>query len=119
MLLLNLEWPGRILPGRSTCGSLMVCEGSMYLAGLMLICNAGLIDSKASQVRAVRDTYHSRGVREIMCIQRYNILKEFPKDQKRIEEIADKLFNRLLIKEEEAVGKLRQVIEFATEDDCE
>ncbi|KZT72807.1 ATP-dependent DNA helicase [Daedalea quercina L-15889] len=62
---------------------------------------AGLISTKASQVRA-----------------RYQVLKPLPKAPEEIQALADKLYARMLAREEEAVQKLRQVVEFATNDDC-
>ncbi|RDB29220.1 putative ATP-dependent DNA helicase RecQ [Hypsizygus marmoreus] len=61
----------------------------------------GLIDTKASQVRA-----------------RYAILKALPKTTEEIKTIAGEMFSRMLKREEEGIEKLRQVIEFATDDDC-
>ncbi|KAH9950424.1 ATP-dependent DNA helicase [Amylocystis lapponica] len=63
----------------------------------------GLINLKPSQIRA-----------------RYYIMpeKQLPKETKEIKALASKLFARMLAREEEAVQKLRQVITFATNDDC-
>ncbi|KAF5385259.1 hypothetical protein D9615_001455 [Tricholomella constricta] len=61
----------------------------------------GLIDFKASQVRA-----------------RYAVLKPLPKDTAEIMRMAGKLHSRMLKREEEGIEKLRQVIEFATDQDC-
>ncbi|KAH9937035.1 ATP-dependent DNA helicase [Fomitopsis serialis] len=62
---------------------------------------AGYINCKASQVRA-----------------RYQVLKPLPKAPEEIQALADQLFTRMLAREEESVQKLRQVMEFATNDDC-
>ncbi|KAF8078699.1 ATP-dependent DNA helicase [Lyophyllum atratum] len=61
----------------------------------------GLIESKASQVRA-----------------RYAILKPLPKETEEIKKMARDLHSRMLQREEEGIAKIRQVIEFATDDDC-
>ncbi|TFY65149.1 hypothetical protein EVJ58_g2153 [Rhodofomes roseus] len=61
----------------------------------------GHVTTKASQVRA-----------------RYQVLKPLPKAPEEIQVLADQLYNKMLAREEEAVQKLRQVMEFATNDDC-
>lgn len=42
-----------------------------------------------------------------------------PKTTEEIKQIADDMYARMLKREDEAVQKLRQVIQFATDDDCE
>ncbi|KZT06011.1 ATP-dependent DNA helicase [Laetiporus sulphureus 93-53] len=61
----------------------------------------GCISVKASQVRA-----------------RYQILNPLPKTTAGIQELANELYERMLDREQEAVAKLRQVIRFATNDNC-
>ncbi|OCH96064.1 ATP-dependent DNA helicase [Obba rivulosa] len=61
----------------------------------------GHITSKATQIRA-----------------RYLVINPMPKTTDSIKELADKIYQRMLAREEEAVQKLRQVIDFATGDDC-
>ncbi|KAI0698422.1 ATP-dependent DNA helicase [Cerioporus squamosus] len=61
----------------------------------------GNIWSKASQVRA-----------------RYMVMKPIPKSAKDIKALADALYQRMVAREEEAIEKIRKVIEFATNDDC-
>lgn len=51
-------------------------------------------------------------------MQRYQVLKPLPKAPEEIQALADKLYAKMEFREEEAVQKLRQVIEFATGDDC-
>ncbi|KII93915.1 hypothetical protein PLICRDRAFT_88210 [Plicaturopsis crispa FD-325 SS-3] len=60
-----------------------------------------LITTKASQVRA-----------------RYAVLKPLPKTNAEIGDVTEMMFKRMVDREEEAIQKLRQVIEFATADDC-
>lgn len=54
----------------------------------------------------------------VACAQRYQVLKPLPKASHEIQALADKLYAKMLFREEEAIQKLRQVIEFATGDDC-
>ena len=46
------------------------------------------------------------------------ILQPMPKAVKDIKQLADTLYERMVGREEEAVEKIRKVIEFATDDDC-
>ncbi|KAH7929308.1 ATP-dependent DNA helicase [Leucogyrophana mollusca] len=62
---------------------------------------SGWVTSKASQVRA-----------------RYKILNPLPKTAEEIKDVADLMYQRMIAREDEAVQKLRQVIDFATTDDC-
>ncbi|KAF9229212.1 ATP-dependent DNA helicase [Gyrodon lividus] len=61
----------------------------------------GWVFSKASQVRA-----------------RYKVLNTLPKTVEEIQDVANLMYERMLGREEESITKLRQVIEFATNDDC-
>ncbi|KAJ7585220.1 ATP-dependent DNA helicase [Mycena floridula] len=61
----------------------------------------GIVTSTPSQVR-----------------NRYRVEKPLPKDPEAIAAIADKLFEGMLKREEEGVRKLKEVIAFATDDDC-
>ncbi|KAI0375106.1 ATP-dependent DNA helicase [Pilatotrama ljubarskyi] len=61
----------------------------------------GHISSKASQVRA-----------------RFMVLKPLPKANKEIKNLANMMYQRMVAREDEAVEKIRQVIQFATTDDC-
>ncbi|KDQ63470.1 hypothetical protein JAAARDRAFT_119479 [Jaapia argillacea MUCL 33604] len=61
----------------------------------------GYVNSKGSQVRA-----------------RYAVINPLPKDAKGVEELAELLHQRMLGREDEAVQKIREVINFATDDDC-
>lgn len=47
------------------------------------------------------------------------MIKPLPKGPKEIQELTDQMYARMLKREEDAITKLRQVIEFATNDDCE
>ncbi|TFY82334.1 hypothetical protein EWM64_g1675 [Hericium alpestre] len=62
---------------------------------------AGLTTSKASQVRA-----------------RYLVMKPLPKSVQDIKKVASLMYQRMIAREQEAVEKLRQVVTFATIDDC-
>ncbi|KAG1825860.1 ATP-dependent DNA helicase [Suillus subaureus] len=62
---------------------------------------SGWANVKASQVRA-----------------RYKILNPLPKEKEEIVNVAEMMYNRMLDKEEEAIVKLRRVINFATNDEC-
>ncbi|KIJ21817.1 hypothetical protein PAXINDRAFT_165198 [Paxillus involutus ATCC 200175] len=62
---------------------------------------SGWVFSKASQVRA-----------------RYKVLNSLPKTVEEIQDVANLMYERMLGREEESITKLRQVIEFATNDDC-
>ncbi|KAI1788772.1 ATP-dependent DNA helicase [Ganoderma leucocontextum] len=61
----------------------------------------GHITSKASQVRS-----------------RFMVMKPMPKGTKEIKALADQLYTGMVGRENEAVEKIRKVIEFATNDDC-
>ncbi|PIL31850.1 transporter [Ganoderma sinense ZZ0214-1] len=61
----------------------------------------GHITSKASQVRA-----------------RFMVMKPMPKGTKDIKALANQLYTGMVGRENEAVEKIRKVIEFATADDC-
>ncbi|TFK57019.1 ATP-dependent DNA helicase [Heliocybe sulcata] len=61
----------------------------------------GLVIGKASRVRS-----------------RYAILNPLPQTSEGIEELAKKMYERMLAREEEAVRKLHEVIKFATDEDC-
>jgi len=61
----------------------------------------GCIRSKPSQVRT-----------------RYKIVNALPKTTAEIKTLASKMSQRMLAREEEAIGKLRQVMECVTGDDC-
>nr|VWO96695.1 Pre-mRNA-splicing ATP-dependent RNA helicase PRP28 (EC [Ganoderma boninense] len=61
----------------------------------------GHITSKASQVRA-----------------RFMVMKPMPKGTKDIKALAEQLYTGMVGRENEAVEKIRKVIEFATADDC-
>ncbi|KAH7913025.1 ATP-dependent DNA helicase [Hygrophoropsis aurantiaca] len=61
----------------------------------------GWITSKASQVRA-----------------RYKVLNPLPKTTEEIKAVAELMYQRMITREDEAIQKLQQVIEFATADDC-
>lgn len=54
-----------------------------------------------------------------MLLQRYKILNSLPMEKEEIANIAEMMYNRMLDKEEEAIVKLRQVINFATNNECE
>ncbi|KIJ68526.1 hypothetical protein HYDPIDRAFT_24796 [Hydnomerulius pinastri MD-312] len=62
---------------------------------------SGWVHSKASQVRA-----------------RYKVLNPLPNVVNEIQNLANLMYERMLGREEESVVKLRQVIEFTTNDDC-
>ncbi|KAG1757650.1 ATP-dependent DNA helicase, partial [Suillus lakei] len=62
---------------------------------------SGWIDTKPSQVRA-----------------RYKIVNPLPKEKEEIVNITEMMYKRMLDKEEEAIVKLRRVIDFATDDEC-
>ncbi|KAG1749921.1 ATP-dependent DNA helicase [Suillus paluster] len=62
---------------------------------------SGYVNVKASQVRA-----------------RYKIVNPLPKELEEIVNITDMMYKRMLDREEEAIVKLRQVIDFATDDAC-
>lgn len=49
---------------------------------------------------------------------RYHVLKPLPKDAKLLDALADELFQNMVDKERDEVRRLRQVVEFATSDDC-
>ncbi|KAI0348544.1 ATP-dependent DNA helicase [Trametopsis cervina] len=61
----------------------------------------GLITTKPSQVR-----------------NRFAVLKPLPKDVPGIKDLAELMYARMLAREDEGVQKLKQVIEFASNDDC-
>ncbi|KZT30636.1 ATP-dependent DNA helicase [Neolentinus lepideus HHB14362 ss-1] len=61
----------------------------------------GSVVSKPSQVR-----------------MRYQVLNPLPRTSASIEELVKKMYVRMVAREEEAVQKLREVIKFATDDDC-
>jgi len=52
-------------------------------------------------------------------VQRYKIINALPKEQEEIKNIAELMYKRMLEREEEGIAKLRQVIYFATNDECE
>ncbi|KAI9065831.1 ATP-dependent DNA helicase [Trametes sanguinea] len=62
---------------------------------------SGYISSKASQVRA-----------------RYMVVKPMPRSAKEIKTLSTQMYQGMVAREEEAVEKIRQVIQFATNDDC-
>jgi hypothetical protein len=51
--------------------------------------------------------------------QRYLICNPLPKTTEEIENVTDMMYRRMVDREDEAIQKLRQVIDFATGDDCE
>ncbi|KAI0655184.1 ATP-dependent DNA helicase [Cubamyces menziesii] len=61
----------------------------------------GYIFSKVSQIRA-----------------RYLVMKPLPKGLKDINALATQIYHRMVAREEEAVEKIREVMKFATTDDC-
>ncbi|KAI0778291.1 ATP-dependent DNA helicase [Trametes elegans] len=61
----------------------------------------GNINSKPSQIRA-----------------RYMVLKPMPRGTKDTKDLVTMMYTRMVAREEEAVEKIRQVIQFATTDDC-
>ncbi|KAH9858087.1 ATP-dependent DNA helicase [Lenzites betulinus] len=61
----------------------------------------GYIFSKASQIRA-----------------RYMVLKPLARGLKDIKNLAEMMYQRMVAREDEAVDKIRKVIDFATTDDC-
>lgn len=60
-----------------------------------------------------------REVTDIIDHQRYSVINPLPKDIEEIEVLAKAMYERMLKREDEAVRKLHQVIEFATADECE
>jgi hypothetical protein len=50
--------------------------------------------------------------------QRYTVLKELPVTAEAIKQVAGDMYLRMLKREDEGIEKLRQVITFATDDDC-
>jgi hypothetical protein len=50
--------------------------------------------------------------------QRYLICKPLPKTAEEIENVTEMMYERMVTREDEAIEKLRQVIGFATSDDC-
>jgi DNA-directed RNA polymerase subunit F len=52
-------------------------------------------------------------------LQRYKIVNALPKQEEEIKIIAEMMYKRMLDREEEGIVKLRGVIDFATNDDCE
>lgn len=55
-----------------------------------------------------------------MSLQRFALdpKNPLPKDAEGIIELADKIYTRMVERENEAAGKIQKVIEFATNDDC-
>ncbi|KAG1906800.1 uncharacterized protein F5891DRAFT_975517 [Suillus fuscotomentosus] len=53
-----------------------------------------------------------------MLLQQYKILNSLLMEKEEIANIAEMMYNRMLDKEEEAIVKLRQVINFATNNKC-
>lgn len=58
------------------------------------------------------------GFPSTVSTQRYAILSPLPKTLEGIQQLAELIYQRMLGREEEAVQKLQQVIDFATGDDC-
>ena len=46
------------------------------------------------------------------------VINALPKDVTDIEKLATLMYDRMIKREEEGIAKLRQVIDFATDDDC-
>ena len=53
-----------------------------------------------------------------MDLQRYLICNPLPKTTEEIENVTEMMHKRMVVREEEAIEKLRQVIKFATSEDC-
>jgi hypothetical protein len=81
---------------------------------------SGFVKTKASQVRAVSIYLQLlMNISDIEITQRYLICNPLPKTTDAIEDITDKIYQRMVAREDEAIQKLRQVIDFATGEDCE
>jgi hypothetical protein len=50
--------------------------------------------------------------------QRFKIFKRLPIDGAEFDNLVELIFQRMVKREDEAVAKLKQVIEFATGDEC-
>ena len=50
--------------------------------------------------------------------QRYAVLNELPKSTEEIKNVASMIYHRMTKREDEGIQKLRQVIAFATGEDC-
>lgn len=85
---------------------------------------AGLVDVSGKQVRAVRVS-KTFLLRPCICflnvdnvLQRFQILKPLPKTSAEQEAMADEMFQGMVSREEDAVTRMKKVIEFATQEDC-
>jgi hypothetical protein len=78
----------------------------------------GIITSKASQIRAVSGWQCLSVLPTKLWWQRYTVLKELPVTVEAIKKVAGDIYLRMLEREEEGIEKLRQVVAFATDDDC-
>jgi hypothetical protein len=56
---------------------------------------------------------------DMYCSQRYLICNPLPKTTEEIENVTEMMYKRMVSREDEAIAKLRQVIDFATSDDCQ
>lgn len=55
---------------------------------------------------------------KLIILQRYLIRNPLPITVEEIDNVTEMMYQRMLAREEEAVQKIRQVINFATTDDC-
>ena len=81
---------------------------------------SGHISTKPSQIRSVRSIVLMLTCCTLMtlALQRYMVMKPMPKATKEIKELASKIYQRMVGQENEAIEKIRKVIEYATNDDC-
>lgn len=79
----------------------------------------GWVNAKASQVRAASILLQSCNLATKILLQRYKIVNALPRQEEEIKTIAEMMYKRMLDREEEGIVKLRGVIDFATNDDCE
>jgi uncharacterized membrane protein YgcG len=79
----------------------------------------GWVNAKASQVRAASILLQFCNLATKILLQRYKIVNALPKQEEEIKTIAEMMYKRMLDREEEGIVKLRGVIDFATNDDCE
>lgn len=67
-------------------------------------------------LNAILDTFLSE---EFERLQRFQVIKPLPKTTAEQDAIAEEMFQGMVSREEDAVTRMRKVIEFATQEKCE
>jgi hypothetical protein len=105
----------RVINGWELSGMYHSCNDDTILTWIFRLCEDKGFSSSGGSIYLQL----LMNISDIEITQRYLICNPLPKTTNPIEDITDKMYQRMVAREDEAIQKLRQVIDFATGEDCE